>query len=146
MINELYCTVDSEVLGGSSYVESRGGTRGKTRALIFLWIDTNWQQNAFLTSLSPSAPPACEHEELPTPEIIPSLAEKNHQGLKKICWDLREFFPSLFASKNFHRRHRFVPFSLCTHRVKPTFKLELKKKGGKKRGNVFMQRKELCLA
>lgn len=83
MINELYCAMDSEVLGGSSYVESRGSTRGKTRALIFLWIDTNWQQNAFLTSLSPSAPPACERDELPTPEIIPSLAEKNHQGFEK---------------------------------------------------------------
>lgn len=50
-------------------------------ALIFLPIDTNWQQNAFLTSLSPSAPPACKRDELPTPEIIPSLAGKDHQGL-----------------------------------------------------------------
>lgn len=51
-------------------------------ALIFFLVDTNWQQNAFLTSLSPSAPPACECDELPTPEIIPSLAGEDHQGLE----------------------------------------------------------------
>lgn len=61
MINELYCGTDSEVSvgvgGGSSYMESGRSTSGKTRALIFLWIDANWQWNVFLTSLSPSTTP-----------------------------------------------------------------------------------------
>lgn len=84
--------LSTEIKGeNSSNGEQRGGTLGKqdpckncnSAALIFLSIDTNWQQNAFLTSLLPSAPPACERDELPTPEIIPNLAGKDHQGLEK---------------------------------------------------------------
>lgn len=46
-----------------------------SRGLIFLSIDTNWQ-NALLTSPSPSAPPSCTQDEQPAPEIIPSLARE----------------------------------------------------------------------
>lgn len=127
MTNELYLCHGLRFLWGSSYVESSGSTSGKTRALIFPWIDANWQWNAFLTSLSPSATPLQrERDELPTPEIIPSLTGKNHQGLGKSVGTQETlfliFFYSLFASKNVHRRHRFRSlFPLRTYRAEHNF-------------------------
>jgi len=63
-------------------------------ALIFPSIDTNWQQNSFLTSFSLSAPPALECDELPSLEIIPNFAGKVNQV--KLLGPKR-FFPGIFT-------------------------------------------------
>ena len=81
--------------------------------LIFLSMDANWQQNAFLTRHSPPAPPTCERDELPTPEIIPSLARriikafKNLVGNSKVLFHIYLFiYYAPFLRCRSHRHHR----------------------------------------